>query len=102
MKYFFHPQAEDELDEAVRFYEGCRHGLGLDFAEEVYATIARIGEFPDASFELSKKTRRCLVNKFPYGVIFQIKSGTLRIIAIANLHRRPGYWRGRIRSARAQ
>ena len=30
-----------------------------------------------------------------YGVIFQFKSGMLRIIAVANLHRRPDYWRGR-------
>ena len=42
MTYYFHPLAEQELDKAVRYYEECRSGLGLEFAEEVYATIARI------------------------------------------------------------
>jgi hypothetical protein len=96
MRYYFHPRADGEFDEAVRYYEECQPGLGLDFAEEVCAAIGRISEYPDAWATLSKNTRRCLVNRFPYGVIFQVKSGMLRIIAIANLHRRPDYWRDRI------
>lgn len=96
MKFYFHPQADDELEKASRYYDTCRQGLGLEFAEEVYAAIARITQYPQASSLISKHTRRCLINRFPYGVIFQIKSGTLRIIAVANLHRRPGYWKTRI------
>lgn len=41
MTYYFHPLAEQELDKAVRYYEECCSGLGLEFAEEVYATITR-------------------------------------------------------------
>ena len=95
MSFFFHRQADEEFNEAVRYYEDCQSGLGLEFAEEVYAAIARISKYPDACSRMSKNTRRCLVNRFPYGIIFQIKSGMLRIIAVANLHRRPGYWRDR-------
>jgi plasmid stabilization system protein ParE len=96
MNFFFHPKAEQEFDEAVRYYEDCQPGLGIEFAEEVYATVARISQFPDAWSRVSKNTRRCLVSRFPYGVIFQIKSGILRIIAVANLHRRPMYWKNRV------
>lgn len=96
MKFYFHPQAEDEFDEAVGYYEDCQSGLGLDFAQEVYGAIARIIDYPDAWSPMSKNTRRCLVSRFPYGVIFQVKSGMLRIIAVANLHRRPGYWKERV------
>jgi plasmid stabilization system protein ParE len=96
MTFRFHPRAEDEFDEAVRYYEERQPGLGLEFAEEVYAAIQRVSEYPDAWFALSTNTRRCLVNRFPHGVIFQVESGTLRIIAVANLHRRPDYWRDRI------
>ena len=100
MKFKFHPEAELELDEAVRYYEECQAGLGLDFAEEVYGTISRIAAYPDAWPMLSKSTRRCLVNRFPYGVLYQVKSGMLLIVAVANLHRRPGYWRKRARPAK--
>ena len=96
MRFHFHPRAEAEFDETVRYYEGCQAGLGLEFAEEVYAAIARISEYPEAWSEMSRNTRRCLVNRFPYGVIFQVKGDRLRIVAIANLHRRPDYWKNRV------
>ena len=96
MKFYFHPKADEEFDEAVRYYEECRPGLGLKFAAEVYAAITRISEYPESWPAMSKNTRRCRVNRFPYGVIFKMKSGLLRIIAIANLQRRPGYWKDRI------
>ncbi|MEI8172160.1 MAG: hypothetical protein WCH07_01605 [Deltaproteobacteria bacterium] len=42
MRFQFHPAADAEFDAAVEYYERCQSGLGLEFAEEVYATIARI------------------------------------------------------------
>jgi hypothetical protein len=42
MRFLFHPAAENEFDLAVEYYETCQSGLGLEFAEEVYSTIARI------------------------------------------------------------
>jgi len=96
VRFYLHPRADEEFDEAVKYYEDCQTGLGLEFAEEVYAAIGRIAEYPDAWSEMSKNTRRCLVNRFPYGVVFQCKSDVIRIIAVANLHRRPGYWKDRV------
>jgi hypothetical protein len=96
MKIRFHPDAMMEFDAAAMYYEERQQGLGLEFAEEVYATIARILDYPDAWPPLSQNTRRCLTTRFPYGIVYQIKSDVLRIIAVANLHRRPGYWKGRV------
>lgn len=96
MRFFFHPEAKEEFDGAVDFYEQNQPGLGLEFAEEVYATIARIIQYPYAWSEMSKNSRRCLVSRFPYGLIYQIKANDLRIIAVAHLHRRPSYWKKRI------
>ena len=95
MRFSFHPDAEVEFNTAVEYYERCQPGLGLEFAEEVYTSIARIIEYPNAWSATSKNTRRCLVNRFPYGVIYQIKTSVVRIRAIADLHRRPGYWESR-------
>ena len=96
MTFSFHSQAECELDKAVRYYEECLTGLGIEFAEEVYAAIARIIAYPKAWTKLSKHTRRCLVNRFPFGLIFQVKDSMIRIIAVANLNRKPGYWKRRV------
>ena len=92
MRFYFHEHAETEFDRTVEYYEGCRHGLGIEFAQEVYATIDRIIKYPEAWSPMSKNTRRCLVNRFPFGVIYQVKSGSVRIIAVADLRRRPDYW----------
>lgn len=78
MRFYFHPKAESEFDDAVEYYEDCKPGLGLEFGKEVYATIARIIEYPKAWPMLSKNTRRCKTNRFPYGVVYQIKSDTVR------------------------
>jgi hypothetical protein len=39
---------------------------------------------------------RALLEKFPYAVVFLPLDAEVRILAIAHLHRRPGYWRGRV------
>jgi len=96
MKFYFHPGAEVEFDKAIEYYEQCQTGLGLEFAEEVYATIERIIIHPDAWSVLSMNSRRCLVNRFPFSVIYQVKSRRVRIIAVAHLNRRPMYWQKRI------
>jgi hypothetical protein len=96
MRFQFHSAAEDELDLAVEYYERCQSGLGLEFAEEVYATIARIIEYPEVWSQMSRNTRRCLTNRFPYGIIYRIKNNNLHIIAVANLHRRPDFWKERV------
>jgi hypothetical protein len=92
MRFYFHEHAEAELDRAVEYYEDCRHGLGIEFAQEVYATTHRIIQYPEAWSPISKNTRRCLMNRFPFGVIYQLKSDSVRIIAVADLRRRPDYW----------
>ncbi len=97
MNFRLHSEAEKELNLAVAYYEQRLHGLSLEFAEEVYGAIARILKFPDAWSRLSENTRRCLVNRFPYGIIYQIKFGEIQVIAITHLHRRPGYWKSRTR-----
>lgn len=92
MRFYFHEDAETEFARSVEYYEDCRRGLGIEFAQEVYATIDRIIQYPEAWSPMSKNTRRCLVNRFPFGVIYQVKSNSVRIIAVADLRRRPDYW----------
>ena len=72
MRFYFHPDADVEFDRAVEYYEQCQPGLGLEFAEEVYTAIARIIEYPDVWSAMSKNIRRCLINRFPFGLISEL------------------------------
>lgn len=95
MIYSFHPEAELELNFAVDYYEECKINLGAEFAYEVQKTIQRILEFPTAWQELDGEIRRCLVNRFPFGVIYYQKNEEIIILAVMQLQREPGYWKER-------
>ncbi|MCF8372535.1 MAG: hypothetical protein K9H64_12975 [Bacteroidales bacterium] len=97
MKFFFHELAEEEFLNTIEYYEGCRTGLGLEFTQEVNDTIKRIIQFPEAWSAMSKNTRRCLINRFPFGIIYQATTHNIYIIAVADLRRKPGYWQVRLK-----
>ncbi len=97
MNFIFHPDAKNELELAIAYYENCQTGLGYKFAEEVYSTIQRILKFPMAWTTLSNRSRRCITNRFPYGIIYQIlNKNCIRIISIMQLNKKPDYWHKRI------
>jgi hypothetical protein len=89
MEAVFLAPAPPEFADAVMCYNTQRDGLGEEFAEEVQRTIARIIEYPEAWSSLSRRTRRCPMNRFPYGIMYQLRGNTLLIIAVMHLHRAP-------------
>lgn len=95
MKLRFYEAAELEFDDAIAFYESESPGLGRKYHDAVREALARIKQFPRAFPPLSQQTRRCLVHKFPYGIIYQVSTDEILIIAIAHLHRKPEYWESR-------
>lgn len=96
MKIEFLAVAEQELEEAVDYYNQQKAGLGDDFAKEVKRALERILQFPHAWTPLSKRARRCRTQKFPYGVIYQIRSDKILIVAVMHFHRDPKSWKSRI------
>jgi plasmid stabilization system protein ParE len=48
MNIEFHPEAAEEFEAAVDWYEERETGLGLDFAVEIHAAIQRAAAMPDA------------------------------------------------------
>ncbi len=93
MKYRFLPKAEIDLNEAVNYYEKCQPGLETDFLIEVHKSIERILQYPDGWTEVSVNCRRCLTNRFPYEIIYSIENDFILILAVANQHRHPDYWK---------
>jgi toxin ParE2 len=96
MRIRFLEIAQIELDEAIEYYNHETPRLGEEFLAEVLNALDRIGRFPEAWHPCSKRTRRCQSRRFPYGIIYQIRKEEILVVAIANLHRKPDYWKDRI------
>jgi toxin ParE1/3/4 len=92
----FHPEAEAELDRAIGYYEQQAPGLGRDLRKEVEMAVHKIQIAPSRWKPYSKRTRRFLIRRFPYLIIFRELADNILIIAVAHGSRRPDYWHGRI------
>jgi plasmid stabilization system protein ParE len=94
-QFFFHPAAEQELNEAAAYYEAGSRGLGRAFLQEVEHGVQHVLEYPESPPLVNRLVRRKVVRRFPYAVMYSIGPKGLRILANANQSRRPFYWRGR-------
>jgi len=85
-----------ELDEAVAWYRALAPGLADRFVDEVRVARQHITARPDAWHPLGDGARRFRLERFPYGIIYVANEAEILIVAVAHLHREPGYWRSRL------
>jgi len=85
------PRAEEEARAAVLWYRERSERAAAAFE----SAIERIGESPVTYPVADGELRRLLLDRFPYGILYAIGTSSVRVIAVAHLHRKPGYWRGR-------
>jgi hypothetical protein len=95
MNVEFSKPAREELIASIEYYDSQEPGLGQAFFARVEETIHRIQDFPAEWTPLDNTFHRCLVNQFPYALIYTTKTGKLLIASVMNLHRKPDYWRKR-------
>jgi plasmid stabilization system protein ParE len=83
--------------EAYRWYAD----RSLDAAEAFREELARAGRAIQRSPQIwapyLSGTRRYLMKRFPFIVVFRAAADRIEIIAVAHGRRRPGYWKGRVR-----
>ncbi|MBN1662219.1 MAG: type II toxin-antitoxin system RelE/ParE family toxin [Deltaproteobacteria bacterium] len=96
MKVRFLTLAQQELDDAVNWYNEQVDGLGQEFLDELDRAIRRSVIFPLSCPEVEPELRRCLLARFPYGLIYGLEDETIIIVAVAHLHRQPRYWADRL------
>ena len=95
MKVRFLKPAQLEVDDAFVWYETQSKGLGMQFLDEFDRAIRRISAYPLANSEIDDDLRRCLLFRFPYGIIYGIDSEIIVVVAVAHQHREPEYWMDR-------
>jgi len=90
--YSYHPEAIEELIEAVRHYEERSPGLGKELRAEVDATVDLLRHVPEAAAPIRGSLRRKPLKRFPYSLIYAVEDSEIRIYAVPHRRRRPEYW----------
>jgi len=96
MIYTLHPEAEADLRDAAEFYrERAGNTLSNSLLEEFERSVGVLLQYPAIGSPWRRGTRRFLMQRFPYSIIYSTSSEEIRILAVAHQSRRPGYWRNR-------
>jgi plasmid stabilization system protein ParE len=93
---YFHPAAADEAEAALTWYAERSPRAAGRFVVSLSETIEGISNSPQRFPPFHSGTKRALVRRFPFLVIFRERSGQIEVIAVAHGKRRPGYWRKRL------
>lgn len=70
-------------------------GYGERFLGEIFQAGGRISQHPEAWPDISGQVRRCLLNRFPFGLLFRIEADRYYVLAVMHLRREPNYWKNR-------
>lgn len=87
--------AKREIDAAASHYWHVDRKVARRFREEILRALARIAEAPERWPVHLYGTRRVLLHRFPYSLVYRVLSDRVVIIAASHQHQRPGYWRER-------
>lgn len=87
-----HPEAIAEARAAREWYHARNPEAAEAFMAEPDVAIERIEEAPQRWASYLAGTRRYLLRRFPFFVVFRESEESVQIVAVA---RRAGYWIGR-------
>lgn len=91
----FHPAARLEVEQTHAWY-GARSEAAADgFLLEIESALDEIAEAPNRWPRHLHVTRRFVLRRFPFSVVYVASGASIRIVAVAHAKRRPGYWRVR-------
>jgi len=91
-----HPAALEEAEAATEWYRRRSLRAAEMFLDEIDRAIERIGGHPGQFPEYAFGTRRIVLRRFPYLLVFRETAPGMEVIAVAHGRRRPGYWRDRV------
>lgn len=94
--YHFHPEAEVEADAAFEHYFANSPTAAFNFDAELRAAYARLRRTPRICPLFLHGTRRVIVDRFPFSIVFRERLHDIQIVAVAHAKRRPCYWAKRL------
>jgi plasmid stabilization system protein ParE len=95
MRVVSHPEADEELEAAALWYEDRQPGLGEAFLDEFEHTLRRVIAEPERWRQIRGDNRKLNFRRFPYAIVYSVRTDAIYVKAVMHLHRRPFYWKSR-------
>ena len=92
-----HPEAQNEYLSSLAWYKERSLDAAFDFEYEFQRTVSAIAESPERWPVYLASCRRYVLHKFPFSIVYRVLDDEVLVLAVAHGHRRPGYWRKRLR-----
>lgn len=90
------PEAAREVQEAFDWYEIQSAGLGAEFLRAADACLSAIRRSPFAYPMVNEQTRRALLKRFPYMLLYVVDDDSIAVLACFHAKRDPIDWLRRI------
>jgi len=94
-KIEFHEEAALEYEAALEWYLERSHLAASKFVDALNHAIDVIVEAPHRWPAGSHGTRRFLLQRFPFAIVYRELPAAIQVLAIAHARRKPGYWKQR-------
>jgi len=95
-EYRLHTLAWREVDEADVWYLSRDYDTSVEFLSDLDAALEAISDAPQRWPKYLHGTRRFVMQRFPFSVVYLDGPEFIAIVAVAHSKRRPGYWKGRL------
>lgn len=93
----FHSEIKAEGKAAFDYYWEDSQSAALNFNRELQEAYRKLRRSPELYAGYLHGTRRILLHRYPYFVVFHELAEEIQIIAIVHAKRRPGYWKKRLK-----
>ena len=88
-------RARNDIEDAARWYESQHSNLGGEYLDEVASAFKKLTENAQGYPEIHRKTRRILLQRFPFGVFYRISGNVVTVLAVMHSSRDPNRWKSR-------
>ena len=94
----FRPEVVGDLEDAAKWYDDRRRGLGGEFLQECKAALDRIHERPEQGTVNPDGVRSVRLHRFPYVIHYRLERTTIVVFVFAIMFggRDPSAWQDRM------
>ncbi len=88
--------ATDDIEHAEAYFANLRAGLGVQFEDEVFSTLTKVGEMPLGFGVVSHGVRALGLRRFGYVVYYRSDGVVAEVLAVLHGSQPPEVWQARI------